>query len=226
MGWRDRVKKSFADSAHIAEGDKNLKNQENNNKKGLKTSIIYLTHNTQNTQNEGKKPKLDQGNTTSKVKDQSTPEPTPAADIPAPEPPGMGAEYHRIWNQAWTLADYIDDPDGAPLAERRAKLPELDRLRARMAAICRNPTNKPAPPAGPDPEPAPPATRDPTPDTCPAKCKRSGKCYGKAYFEGKAGRAAECMPDGCKHIKGKEVNGTTNERQYNLIREENQLFIL
>jgi hypothetical protein len=63
-----------------------------------------------------------------------THKPDPAA-IPDPEPAGMGAEYHRIWNQAWTLADYIDDPDGAPLAERKAKLNELNELRERMAKI-------------------------------------------------------------------------------------------
>ena len=61
------------------------------------------------------------------------------SEIPTPEPPGMGPEYADLWNRAWTLADYIDNPDGAPLAERRAKLPELEDLRARMAEIEKNP---------------------------------------------------------------------------------------
>ena len=60
--------------------------------------------------------------------------PTPAA-TPAPEPPGMGAEYADLWNRAWALADYIDNPDGAPIEARRAKLPELDRMRDRLAEI-------------------------------------------------------------------------------------------
>ena len=55
--------------------------------------------------------------------------------IPAPEPPGMGAEYADLWNRAWALADYIDNPDGAPIEARRAKLPELDRMRDRLAEI-------------------------------------------------------------------------------------------
>lgn len=59
------------------------------------------------------------------------------SEIPAPEPAGMGAEYTRIWNQAWTLAEWIDNPQGAPLEARKARLPELDRLRERMAAIVR-----------------------------------------------------------------------------------------
>lgn len=59
------------------------------------------------------------------------------SEIPAPEPAGMGAEYTRIWNQAWILAEWIDNPQGAPIEARRAKLPELDRLRERMAAIVR-----------------------------------------------------------------------------------------
>jgi len=57
------------------------------------------------------------------------------SEIPAPEPAGKGPEYTRIWNQAWELAEWIDNPGGAPLAERRAKLPELEDLRARMAEI-------------------------------------------------------------------------------------------
>jgi hypothetical protein len=103
------------------------------------------------------------------------------------------------------LADFIDDPEGAPLADRRAKVPELDDLRQRMAAIER----QVVPPAGPDPETSPTgtwmpwgstATRDRRLDGCPAMCKRSGKCYAGAYFKGKPGPAKDCEPDGCKYI--------------------------
>lgn len=75
--------------------------------------------------------------TTSKVKDQSTLDRTPAQKIPAPEPAGMGPEYDRLWNEAWRLADFIDDPDGAPIEARRARLPELNQMRARMDKIVR-----------------------------------------------------------------------------------------
>jgi hypothetical protein len=36
--------------------------------------------------------------------------------------------------------------------------------------------------------------------TCPARCKRSGKCYGKAYFEAKPGKAVPCIGDQCPWI--------------------------
>jgi hypothetical protein len=34
-------------------------------------------------------------------------------------------------------------------------------------------------------------------NSCPARCKTSGKCYGKAYFEAKPGKAIECIIDQC-----------------------------
>lgn len=126
--------------------------------------------------------------------------------IPAPDPAGLGPEYERLWHRTWKLADYIDNPDGAPLADRRAKLPELDRLRERMAEIER----QAGPPAGPEPETSPPgtwmpwesssSTRDRNPDTCPARCRRMGKCYAEAYFKGKPGKVMDCKPDDCKWI--------------------------
>jgi len=71
MSWRDRAKKSFGDFGDIGEGIQNLKNQEKERKEGSKMTFIYYPHNPQNPQNrqnEGEKPKTDQGNTTSKVK--------------------------------------------------------------------------------------------------------------------------------------------------------------
>ncbi|WP_156887660.1 hypothetical protein [Desulfotignum balticum] len=110
------------------------------------------------------------------------------------------------------MAEWIDNPAAAPIEVRRARLPELDDLRERMAAICASRTNKPVPPAGPEPEPSPPGTwhtwestdtttaMAPTPKNCPAKCKRSGKCYAGAYFKGKTGRVKDCEPETCIHI--------------------------
>jgi hypothetical protein len=33
--------------------------------------------------------------------------------------------------------------------------------------------------------------------SCPARCKQSGKCYGRAYFDAKPGKALDCIPDQC-----------------------------
>jgi hypothetical protein len=118
-----------------------------------------------------------------------------------------------LWNQAWRLADFIDDPKVAPIEGRRAKLPELYHLRAQMADIER----QGAAPGTEPPAVTPPgtwiklesdgtSTRDTTPEQCPAMCRRSGKCYGKAYFEGKPGKAAECIPADCKHISNERGN--------------------
>jgi hypothetical protein len=35
--------------------------------------------------------------------------------------------------------------------------------------------------------------------SCPGRCKRTGKCYGVGYFQGKPGRAAECDPETCDY---------------------------
>ena len=60
------------------------------------------------------------------------------SEIQAPEPAGLGPEYTDLWNRAWNLADWIDDPYGAPIGERRAKLSELDDLKERMVKIVRH----------------------------------------------------------------------------------------
>ena len=57
------------------------------------------------------------------------------SEIPAPSPPGLGSEYAGLWYKAWRLADYIDNHDGAPIEQRRARLPELDNLQNQMASI-------------------------------------------------------------------------------------------
>lgn len=40
-----------------------------------------------------------------------------------------------------------------------------------------------------------------TQENCPARCKRSGMCYGKAWFLAKPGPAAICNQKACKWKK-------------------------
>lgn len=40
-------------------------------------------------------------------------------------------------------------------------------------------------------------TKTPEIGTCPARCKQTGKCYGKTYFTGKPGKVIDCTPDQC-----------------------------
>lgn len=124
----------------------------------------------------------------------------------APEPPaGCAPEYAALWNQAHGLADFIDNPHGAPLEERRARLPELNELRAEMTAIERASKGQKANPwTGPGwtlwKDPAP-AERAFTTADCPARCGTSGKCYGTAFFDHKSGRAVDCVGDACPWIE-------------------------
>jgi hypothetical protein len=206
MGWRDRVDKSFANFGDIANRDQKLKKTEKERKEGSKVFSSYPSHNSQYSQ---------------KPKDKTGVDRKPGSAIPAPSPPGMGPEYDDLWNRAWGLAEWIDNPDGAPIEERRAKLPELDRLRAEMDAIVQaekvsNETNGEATTATSDSkeikqikppgtwhtwESSSTTTRDRSAETCPAQCRKTGKCYARAYFEGKLGRAAECDVGQCSRAK-------------------------
>jgi len=57
-------------------------------------------------------------------------------NIPPPEPANLGPVYDRLWMEAWTLADKIDDhKSGIPVEERRAMMPELDRMRAELSRL-------------------------------------------------------------------------------------------
>ncbi len=207
MNWRKKIKGGFESIESIEHKSRevvNIKNIKNNNiykvSKGYLEKYTHNTQNPQNTQNPEKETK-----NTRMVKTQSTPEKTPAQNIPAPEPAGLGPEYESLWNAAWKLADFIDNPDGAPYEERRARLPELDRLRAEMVEIERQAV--PTAPMDPEgtwtPWAGTPATKERTAGTCPAQCKRTGKCYGKAYFEGKPGPfpGPECEPNNCERMK-------------------------
>jgi hypothetical protein len=50
--------------------------------------------------------------------------------------------------------------------------------------------------------------------SCPARCKRTGKCYGRAWFDAKPGKAQPCVPSQCpwndqlkQYLKRKTDNG-------------------
>lgn len=56
--------------------------------------------------------------------------------IPPPEPANLGPAYDKLWMEAWALADLIDDPNsGTCLNDRRAMMPELDRMRAELSRL-------------------------------------------------------------------------------------------
>lgn len=53
--------------------------------------------------------------------------------------------------------------------------------------------------------------------SCPAQCKRSGKCYGIAYFDAKPGKALLCISDQCpwsdqlkQYLKRNQFNLSTS----------------
>jgi hypothetical protein len=48
------------------------------------------------------------------------------------------------------------------------------------------------------------------PTVCPARCKRTGMCYGRAWFLGKSGPAMPCDRNGCRWAKS--LQKTLQER--------------
>ena len=40
-----------------------------------------------------------------------------------------------------------------------------------------------------------------TPDTCPARCRRTQKCYGISFFDHRPGKALECQGSACPWMK-------------------------
>jgi len=121
-------------------------------------------------------------------------------------------QFDSLWEKAWKLADWIDEPESdIPWQERAAKVPELqemsaelDRLEAIIKAEKEN-TITPEPLTedysnsleGFSPLPKLPEPKQHHMDSCPAKCKTTGKCYGIAYFDAKPGKALLCIPDKC-----------------------------
>jgi hypothetical protein len=67
----------------------------------------------------------------SEKKQNTQPDPGGLTQPPADSTP----EYRELWNRAWILADWIDNPEAAPLADRKARLPELIRMRDRLAEL-------------------------------------------------------------------------------------------
>jgi hypothetical protein len=238
MGWRDRVKKSFAYSAYIAEGVQNSKKQEKERKEGFQTTFKHLTQNTQITQIRPEPKKTSKVKVEGQKQDPARwddhPGPSPATirqqteptiqakkhskvknqtiveqDYSQP-PPGCSSEYAALWRRAWVLADWIDDSNGAPIEDRRARLVELNQMRAELVkleqsgALVTGDKSAPAKPSNNNGVWVPwepiNGGKQITPEQCPARCKRSGKCYGMAYFQAKPGKAMECQPDECKWI--------------------------
>lgn len=39
-----------------------------------------------------------------------------------------------------------------------------------------------------------------SPENCPARCRRTGRCYGVAWFEHKCGKPIPCQKTECKHF--------------------------
>ena len=121
-------------------------------------------------------------------------------------------QFDSLWETAETLADLIDNPESdVPLQERTTKVPELqemsaelDRLKAIIKAEKEN-TITPEPLAedysnfleGFSPLPKLPEPKKYHQDSCPAMCKQTGSCHGKAYFDGKPGKALDCIPNQC-----------------------------
>ena len=201
MGWRDRVKKSFGDSEHIVEGIQNSKKIEKERKDDLKTTFIYYPHNPQNPQN--RKNGDSEADTPRPVKTKTNTGRPPARNIPAPTPPGLGLKYAGLWNRAWCLADEIDDVTGAPIEERRARLPELEQMILELTRLEKRGARTPGHEIQPPTPDRPPDQQDP--DYCPAKCKTTGKCYGRSVFIGKTGKLEECTTP-CRYEKERQLS--------------------
>jgi len=123
-------------------------------------------------------------------------------------------KYDELWKKAWTLAEWIDDSKSdVPWQERAARVPELQ---AMSLEISRLEQLEAIPPgtklvintakiqdqsflAGFSPLKIP-RSEQASPEACPAKCKRTGKCYGIAYFDGKPGKSEICLPELCRWI--------------------------
>ncbi len=137
-------------------------------------------------------------------------------------------ELNYLWDKAWKLADWIDDPESdIPWQERAVRVPEvlemgrqIDRLKEQQ----NNPVNDctgwlkrdsgsvnqseyiPLPKIF-----SPQESQKIDPDTCPARCKRTGKCYGSVYFTGKAGQSATCTEKQCPWIE--QLNQYYNNKE-------------
>ena len=115
------------------------------------------------------------------------------AIIPPPQPKGLGLVYDDLWQKAWQLANQIDDyRSGIPVEQRRAMLPELNQMRAELSRMESLGVEAPGKAIESVKQVKHIEIQEANPDSCPARCKRTGKCYGRAYFDGKSGKAQEC----------------------------------
>lgn len=133
--------------------------------------------------------------------------------IPTSSPPGMGADYADPCDQAWQMDDFINDPDGASDNKRRARLPDLLQKRDRMAKQEQTERRQLSEASVPHVEKNvddfgtyrwwDSVTTKPivSQADCPARCKRTGKCYGRAWFDGKPGSSRSCIPHQCAWAK-------------------------
>lgn len=102
-------------------------------------------------------------------------------------------QYDDLWQKAWTLADRINDQQSGVDVEIRCRmLPELNRLRDELVKL----EQAGAQPPGSNNEQVKqheiPKVQEENPDTCPARCKQTDRCYGRAYFLGKPGGSQDC----------------------------------
>lgn len=129
--------------------------------------------------------------------------------IPTSSPPCMGADYANPCNQAWQRDVFIDDPDGASDNKRRARQPDLFQKGDRIAELGNSGERQllitPLPQVEKnvddfgtyrwwDSETTKPIVSQ---NNCPAKCKRTGKCFGRAWFDGRPGPSRPCTPQRC-----------------------------
>ncbi len=98
-----------------------------------------------------------------------------------------------LWNTAEVLADWMDDETDIPWEERAAKIPELQKMAKEIDRLIAQQKKSSSFNRG-SREVVEPEKKD----TCPAQCKTTGKCYGRAYFDAKPGPATVCMPDQCE----------------------------
>jgi len=174
------------------------------------------SHYSQNTQKEQTKPEnsffannANNANAIQKIKNTSTPPP----DLSKIRPEHT-QEYTALWYQAHALADFVDDSSATPYEERAEKLPELNTMVERMRTI-ENMLNADAH-ADPSKSTLPVGWSEMTQspvfwireekktwpqDTCGARCKRTGKCYGVAYHDCKPGSVRECLEAQCPWIE-------------------------
>ncbi len=129
-------------------------------------------------------------------------------------------QHDHLWQKAWNLADWIDNP-GSDISwqERAAKVPELQAMSLELDQLEKLMRDKLLPlipinhnsveeaqinlklPSdflqGFSPLVQVILGKQYTLDNCPARCKQTGKCYGKAYFDAKPGKAIDCVPNQC-----------------------------